>query len=112
MKKIHGLIIDQQNGVLEVCAGESIPNVSRKAAKYGLHGLEWAVGIPGTIGGAVVMNAGAQGGSTSEWLESAKVMTTNNGEIIELNNKELNFTPAINNGAKLNQPDQSRLQRT
>jgi UDP-N-acetylmuramate dehydrogenase len=47
---------------------------ARKAARLGLSGLEWAVGIPGTVGGAVVMNAGAQGGCTAEWLKSVRLV--------------------------------------
>ena len=59
---------------MEAEAGEPIPTLARKAARAGLGGLEWAVGIPGTVGGAVVMNAGAQGGCTAEWLHSVRVL--------------------------------------
>ena len=59
---------------MEAEAGEPIPTLARKAARAGLAGLEWAVGIPGTVGGAVVMNAGAQGGCTAEWLDSVLVV--------------------------------------
>jgi len=59
---------------VEAVAGEPIPTLARKAARAGLAGLEWAVGIPGTVGGAAVMNAGAQGGCTAEWLESVLVI--------------------------------------
>jgi len=62
------------DGLVDARAGEPIPTLARKAARAGLHGLEWAVGIPGTVGGAVVMNAGAQGGCVAERLESVEVL--------------------------------------
>ncbi|MEI6032273.1 MAG: UDP-N-acetylmuramate dehydrogenase [Synechococcaceae cyanobacterium ELA739] len=73
-RRLQGSHSDGQEGWVEAEAGEPIPTLARKVAKAGLHGLEWAVGIPGTVGGAVVMNAGAQGGCTAEWLESVRVL--------------------------------------
>jgi UDP-N-acetylmuramate dehydrogenase len=55
-------------------AGEPLPTLARRAARLGLHGLEWAVGIPGTVGGAAAMNAGAQGGSTADCLTAVEVI--------------------------------------
>lgn len=55
-------------------AGEPLPRLAWQAAKQGWSGLEWAVGIPGTVGGAVVMNAGAHGGCTAEYLVAAHVL--------------------------------------
>ena len=46
--------------------GVGLPELSRAAARQGLSGLEWASGIPGSLGGAVVMNAGAYGGEMSQ----------------------------------------------
>ena len=71
--------------------------VARRAARAGLHGLEWAVGIPGTVGGAAVMNAGAQGGCTAERLLSVGVIDalpngSENAAIRILNNAELDFS--------------------
>lgn len=60
-RRLQGSQLDPGEGWVEAEAGEPIPTLARKAARAGLHGLEWAVGIPGTVGGAVVMNAGAQG---------------------------------------------------
>jgi UDP-N-acetylmuramate dehydrogenase len=73
-RRLQGSQLDASEGWVEAEAGEPIPTLARKAARAGLHGLEWAVGIPGTVGGAVVMNAGAQGGCTAEWLHSVQVL--------------------------------------
>jgi UDP-N-acetylmuramate dehydrogenase len=73
-RRLQGSVVDPTEGWVEAEAGEPIPSLARRVAKAGLSGLEWSVGIPGTVGGAVVMNAGAQGGCTAEWLHSARVI--------------------------------------
>jgi len=74
LRRLQGSQLDSGDGWVEAAAGEPIPTLARKAARAGLSGLEWAVGIPGTAGGAAVMNAGAQGGCTAEWLHSVRVV--------------------------------------
>jgi UDP-N-acetylmuramate dehydrogenase len=74
LRRLQGSSLDASSGVVEADAGEPIPSLARKAARLGLSGLEWAVGIPGTVGGAAVMNAGAQGGCLAEWLELVRVI--------------------------------------
>ena len=54
--------------------------------------MEWAVGIPGTVGGAVVMNAGAQGSCIEEILDSIQVISLENGKKFRLTNKDLKFS--------------------
>ncbi|MCW5312601.1 UDP-N-acetylmuramate dehydrogenase [Nostoc sp. KVJ3] len=66
---------DPQTGQLTVAAGESIPSLALAAAELGWQGLEWAVGIPGTAGGAVVMNAGAHNSCIADMLVSAEVLS-------------------------------------
>ncbi|MEY3545060.1 MAG: UDP-N-acetylmuramate dehydrogenase [Cyanobacteriota bacterium] len=73
-RRLQGAVIEPSSGLIEAQAGEPIPSLARRAARAGLSGLEWAVGIPGTVGGAAVMNAGAQGGCTAEVLESVTVI--------------------------------------
>ena len=73
-RRLQGSCLDASGGWIEAEAGEPIPTLARKAARAGLGGLEWAVGIPGTVGGAVVMNAGAQGGCIAEWLHSVQLL--------------------------------------
>jgi UDP-N-acetylmuramate dehydrogenase len=74
LRRLQGSRLDGREGWVEAEAGEPIPTLARKAARAGLSGLEWAVGIPGTVGGAAVMNAGAQGGCTADWLHSLRVL--------------------------------------
>jgi UDP-N-acetylmuramate dehydrogenase len=56
--------------VLVAEAGVTFANQARRLAKQGLGGLEWAANVPGTVGGAVVNNAGAFGGDTASFLIS------------------------------------------
>jgi UDP-N-acetylmuramate dehydrogenase len=60
---------------LRAAAGERLADVAWPTTKLGLSGIEWACGIPGTIGGAVAMNAGADGGDIAAVLVSADVLT-------------------------------------
>ena len=90
MRKFKGAQIDKTSGIIEAFGGETLPNLSRKAASSGLHGLEWAVGIPGTIGGAVVMNAGAQEHCMSNYVESITTLSLT-GEYKIIKGKDLDF---------------------
>ena len=90
MRNFKGIQIDKSSGIIEVFSGEMLPTLARKAAASGLHGLEWAIGIPGTIGGAVVMNAGAQEQCISNYLESITTLSLS-GEYKIFEGKDLNF---------------------
>ena len=71
-------------------SGAMLIRVAKEAAKAGLTGLEFASGIPGTIGGAMVMNAGAYGGEMKDVVTSVTVLTKN-GDIKTLSGEEMNF---------------------
>lgn len=71
-------------------AGAGLIDVSCKALEMKLSGLEFACGIPGTIGGALYMNAGAYGGQVSDVLIRALVMNTE-GDLLTLSKDELNM---------------------
>lgn len=73
---LRGSIFDEETGQVIAYAGESLPRLAWEAARRGWEGLEWAAGIPGTVGGAVVMNAGAQGQSMADILVNAQVFGT------------------------------------
>ena len=90
MRNFKGTQINKNSGTIEVLSGEMLPTLARKAAAKGLHGLEWAIGIPGTIGGAIVMNAGAQKQSISNYLESITTLSLT-GECKMIKGKDLNF---------------------
>jgi UDP-N-acetylmuramate dehydrogenase len=82
---------DLQTGLVTVAAGESIPALAWEAAKLGWSGFEWAVGIPGTVGGAVVMNAGAHGDCIADIFVSAEVLLPN-GTLKTFTREELGYT--------------------
>lgn len=69
-------------------AGAKLSQIAVKALNASLTGMEFAHGIPGTLGGAVVMNAGAYGGEMKDVLVNVKVMDKS-GKIITLTNEEL-----------------------
>ena len=64
--------------------------VAKTAKEHGLTGLEFAAGIPGTVGGGAVMNAGAYGGEMSQVVSTVTVVNRN-GEIMELDNGTMEF---------------------
>ena len=75
---------------IRVGAGYSLMKLSRIAMKNSLTGLEFAAGIPGTVGGAVFMNAGAYKSDMGYIVQSIKVLTPDL-KVVEFENKELNF---------------------
>lgn len=66
---------DQETSQVISGAGVPIARLARQVARQGWQGLEWAVGIPGTVGGAVVMNAGAHKSSIADILVSTQVLS-------------------------------------
>ena len=76
--------------VIEAEAGAKLIDVTHVARYHSLTGFEFACGIPGSIGGAVYMNAGAYGGEIAHILQSCKVLTPE-GEIKTLTAEELAF---------------------
>ena len=97
-KKYDGVIIKLNNldnieitdTKIVVGAGYSLIKLANMATKASLTGLEFASGIPGTVGGAVFMNAGAYKSDMGYIVKSVKVLTPEN-EIIKLTNREMNF---------------------
>ena len=67
--------INIQDQTVTVDAGVPCPKLARACAKQGLIGIEFFAGIPGTVGGALAMNAGAFGGETWDFVESVKTIS-------------------------------------
>jgi UDP-N-acetylmuramate dehydrogenase len=93
---IRGLVIEnrsarvdepirQDNGSLRIRAqsGTSLAGLARRLSLHGLAGLEWACGIPGSLGGAVIYNAGAYGGCLADCLRSVR-LANGSAEVTEL----------------------------
>lgn len=80
--------IEVKDNIIEAECGAMLKDVSNEALKNSLTGLEFACGIPGTIGGAVFMNAGAYNGEISNVIESAEIINSKN-EVITLSKEEL-----------------------
>lgn len=92
------VIKTQKMGTMTVSANEitadcgvSLPFLSAVATRRGLSGLEFACGIPGTVGGAVICNAGAFGKETADVLKSITVLQTD-GKIVTLQKEDCGFS--------------------
>lgn len=72
-------------------AGASLAKLAKTAMEHGLTGLEFAAGIPGTVGGAVVMNAGAYGGEMEQVVTGVHVVAQD-GNILELDHNGMEFS--------------------
>ncbi len=89
----HKLRIKNEN--VECGAGCQLATIVNESVKAGLSGMEWAAGIPGTVGGAIRGNAGAFGGEMADCIESVKVLEilnliTNKGSTFPLSDKSSN----------------------
>ena len=98
-KGIRGVVIEMTDpmGNIEVDgtkitaqAGAMLSKIANTAASNGLGGMEFAAGIPGSVGGAVVMNAGAYGGEMKDIIEKVYVLDEN-GAQLELGRDALDF---------------------
>lgn len=87
-ERFSGIMVGKET--ITAQAGALLSTVAKTAAKHGLAGMEFASGIPGTIGGAVVMNAGAYDGEMKQIITMVTVMT-DQGEILELDNETMEF---------------------
>lgn len=85
---INKIVVDKN--LISAQCGAKLYSVADQALKNSLSGLEFASGIPGSIGGATAMNAGAYDGEMAKVIESSLVID-NDGNIRELNKEELEF---------------------
>lgn len=83
--------IEVSDNMITAGAGAILAAVASKATEASLGGMEFAAGIPGSIGGAVVMNAGAYGGEIKDIIVSATVLTAD-GQVKEISKDELDLS--------------------
>jgi len=88
-KKITSAVVVSDNIIL-ASSGSSLASIISLAKENNLTGLEFAVGIPGSVGGAIVMNAGAGGSEISKVIKSVTILE--NGDIRCINQSELKFS--------------------
>ncbi len=82
--------LEVDGNAVSVGAGLSLPRLSKTMSRRGLSGVEFALGIPGSVGGALIMNAGAWGSSFGDVVRNVTVMT-DTGDLVELTHAEANF---------------------
>ncbi|MCL4395585.1 MAG: FAD-binding protein, partial [Chloroflexi bacterium] len=99
---IRGLVVENRCGafelhvtnteqaVLNVESGASLPGTANRLARQGWSGLEWAIGVPATFGGALVGNAGAHGGSIGDNVRSVTALDAG-GAVRRLHKNECGF---------------------
>lgn len=79
-------------GRVKALCGASLAAICQQAARAGYSGLEFAAGIPGTLGGGIFMNAGAHGRALSDVIRSVDVLCIHDGKIETVFNQQLNFS--------------------
>ena len=90
-RKLTQIKINKLSGIVEAECGVMLPVMANLLAQNGCEGGEWLIGIPGTIGGAVFMNAGSSELWISKYLLSVQVFDTKNLSIYKLNKEDLIF---------------------
>jgi UDP-N-acetylmuramate dehydrogenase len=83
--------IDIKDNIITAKAGATLAGIARVAYDNSLTGFEFAAGIPGSLGGAIVMNAGAYDGEMKNVVRSVKLMDYN-GNIVTKTNEEMHFS--------------------
>ena len=82
--------LEADGNVVAAGAGIALPALSKTVSQHGLSGVEFAFGIPGSVGGALIMNAGAWGSSLGDVVTNVTVMN-DAGDIINLTHAEAHF---------------------
>ena len=90
LTKMDQITVDDAAHTVTAAAGAALIKTTQVAQAHSLSGLEFAAGIPGSVGGAIFMNAGAYGGEIAKVATAAEVLTPD-GEIRTLTQTELDF---------------------
>jgi UDP-N-acetylmuramate dehydrogenase len=80
------------DGIVSAGAAVSLPRLARTTVNAGRGGLEWCVGIPGSVGGAVCMNAGGHGSDTREWIVNAEILAWSTGVVTTRERDDLDLS--------------------
>ncbi|MEM9244321.1 MAG: UDP-N-acetylmuramate dehydrogenase [Cyanobacteria bacterium P01_F01_bin.153] len=96
-RNLRQVTVDHERLQITATAGTPLPLISWKAASLGWTGMEWAVGIPGTVGGAVVMNAGAHGGDTARSLAQVRLLNLETNSLRQALPEELGYAYRTSN---------------
>ena len=88
--KLNGIEVYKNDNIVYAEAGAMLPKVVVDSVNNGLCGLEFAAGIPGTIGGAVYGNAGAYNSCIMDYVQSVTALDQNN-EIVTLNHEDIEY---------------------
>ena len=82
---------DVSNNIITAQCGVKVPMLSKEAESLGLSGFEFMIGFPGSVGGAVVMNASAHSQSVSDSFKTCRVFDMDTKKVVELNKDEMKF---------------------
>ena len=92
LKLIETAVETEESVVVMAMAGAKLQALCRFAVENGFEGLNFALGIPGTVGGAVIMNAGTATGSMADIIESVNIMRPDTGKMQRIDKERLDFT--------------------
>jgi len=101
-RHLRGIEFDETSGQINAAAGEPVARLAMQIANHGWTGFEWAIGIPGTVGGLVVMNGGAQGGSAADCVVSVQTVTlTGETQIVYPQDLDFSYRTSALQGSQL-----------
>jgi len=92
LKRIETAVETERYVVIAAMAGAKLQALCRFAVENGFEGLNFALGIPGTVGGAVIMNAGTAAGSMADVIESVNIILPENGKMQRIDKDRLYFS--------------------
>ncbi len=92
LNNLNGIAIHPEMNMAYAEAGAMYPKLVNETIERGLTGLEFAGGIPGTIGGSILNNAGAYNACTMDYVRSVSVLNKETYEIEELENADISYT--------------------
>lgn len=90
-KQFDSSSIDEETATVDAGSAVALPSLARRCASANLSGFEWAVGIPGSVGGAVRMNAGGHGGDMRAAISTVRLFDFDRSVVEVKENREMAF---------------------